>query len=32
MGLADIRKYDFRLKKDSILREYGFTDLPGAVK
>jgi len=31
-GLSDIRKYDFRLKKNSILRDYGFTDIPDAVK
>ena len=31
-GLADIRKYDFRLTADSILREYGFADTPDAVK
>ena len=31
-GLVNVRKYDFRLKKDSILREYGFTDIPDAVK
>jgi len=25
---VNIRKYDFRLKRDSILRDFGFTETP----
>lgn len=28
MGLAGIRKYDFRLKRNSILRDFGFIETP----
>ena len=28
MGLADIRKYDFRLKQNSTLRDFGFSETP----
>ena len=31
-GLVNIRKYDFRLKRNSILRDFGFTETPDAVK
>jgi len=31
-GFRNLRKYDFRLKKDSILREYGFDFLDEVLK